>query len=113
MPRFRIFQLRQEYVQAFQEKAPKPGKMTLRDSRYDETGAIEADSPYEAWKLLQEENRPDNVRQLTVGDVLQIDDEPPMVCAWWGFETAQWMSAEQEAAIETHGEVDVREAVSR
>jgi hypothetical protein len=112
MPGYRIFQLRPEYVLAFQEKAPKPGKMSLRDGRYEETGAIDADSAYEAWKLLQDENRPENVRRLAVGDVLQIDDEDPMVCAWWGFETAQWMSAEQEA-IETHEEVDVRETVSR
>jgi len=113
MPRYRIFQLRQDYVKGFQEKAPKPGRMSLRDSRYEETGAIEADSPYDAWKVLQEENRPENVRQLGVGDVLQVDDQPPMVCAWWGFETAQWMSAEQEAAIETHDQVDVQETVSR
>jgi hypothetical protein len=48
-----------------------------------------------------------------VGDVLQIDEEPPLVCVWWGFEAAQWMSIEQEAAIETHDEVDVQETVSR
>jgi len=113
MPRYRIFQLRPEYVQAFQNKALKPGKMTLRDGRYEEAGAVEADSSYDAWKLLQEENRPQGVRQLMVGDVLQIDDESPMVCAWWGFELAQWMSAEQEAAIETHDPVDVPETVSR
>jgi hypothetical protein len=108
MTRYRIFQLRQDYVQGFQEKAPKPGKMTLRDSRYEEIGAVEADSPYDAWKVLQEENRPANVRQLAVGDVLQVDDEAPLVCAWWGFEPAQWMSAEQEAAIETHEQVGVQ-----
>ena len=113
MLRYRIFQLRQDYVGGFQEKAPKSGKMTLRDSRYDETGLIEADSPYDAWKLLQEENRPGGVRRLGVGDVLQIDDQPPLVCVWWGFETAQWMSAEQEAAMGTHGEVDVHQEVSR
>lgn len=113
MPRYRIFQLRRDYVQGFQEKAPKPGKMTLRDSRYEEKGAVEADSPYNAWKLLQEENRPHGVRQLGVGDVLQIDEESPLVCVWWGFEAAQWMSIEQEAAIETHDEVDVQETVSR
>ena len=113
MPRYRIFQLRPDYVQGFQEKAPKPGKMTLRDSRYEETGAIEADTPYDACNTLHENNRPENVRQLSVGDVLQIDEEPPMVCAWWGFESAQWMSAEQEAAIETHDQVDIQESVSR
>ena len=112
MPRYRIFQLRPDYVQAFQEKALKPGQMALRDSRFEEKGAVEADSLYDAWKLLRDENRPDGVRQLAVGDVLQIDDENPMVCTWWGFEPAAWMSSDQ-TTIETHDQVDLQETVSR
>jgi hypothetical protein len=111
MPRYRIFQLKSDYVQAFQDKAPKPGKPTLRDSRYEETGGIEADSPYDAWKSLQEEDLPQGVRRLGVGDVLQIEDESPLICTWWGFDSAQWMSAEQEAVLETHQTVDVQVSV--
>ncbi len=111
MPRYRIFQLKGEHVQAFQEKAPKAGKLSLRDSRYEEVGNIEADGPYEAWKLLQEGDLPEGVRQLGVGDVLQIAEEAPLICTWWGFDSAQWMSAEQAARIETHQEVDAQVSV--
>ena len=104
MPSYRIFQLRKDHVQAFQDKAPKSGRVTLRDGRYDEVGVITADSPYEAWLMLRQESRADGVRELGVGDALQTGDEAPLVCAWWGFEQAEWMSAAQEAAMHAEAE---------
>lgn len=104
MPSYRIFQLRKDFVQPFQDKAPKAGCLTLRDSRYDEVGVITADSPYEAWLMLRQESRTDGVRELGVGDALQTGDEAPLICAWWGFESAEWMSAAQEGAIPVEAE---------
>ena len=101
---YRIFQLRKDYVQAFQDKAPKVGRLTLRDSRYDEVGVITAVSPYEAWLMLRQESRTDGVRELGVGDALQTGDEAPLICAWWGFEPAEWMSAAQEGAMHAEAE---------
>ena len=98
MASYRIFQLREDYVQAFQDRAPKAGTISLRDSRYDEVGVVNADTPYEAWLILRQETRDDAVRELGVGDVLQLGDDAPMVCTWWGFDRAAWMSVAQEAA---------------
>lgn len=108
MPSYRIFQLREDYVQAFQDKAPKAGKISLRDSRYDEVGVVNADTPYEAWLMLRQESHAEGVREMGVGDVLQTGDEAPLVCVWWGFEKAQWMSVEQEAAVESEAQEAVQ-----
>ena len=104
MPSYRIFQLRADYVQAFQDRAPKPGKSSLRDSRYDEVGVVNADTPYEAWLIMRQETREDDVRELGVGDVLQLGEDAPMVCTWWGFDRAEWMSVAREAAEEKQPE---------
>ena len=73
MPTYRIFRLSAEHAARFREKAPGAGKVRLRRGRYAESGAIEADSPYDAWKLLQA----DEQGALSIGDVLQLDEEPP------------------------------------
>lgn len=101
MASYRIFQLREDCVQAFQDRGPKAGTISLRDSRYDEVGVVNADTPYGAWLMLRQESRAEGVRELGVGDVLQTGEEAPLVCTWWGFDQAEWMSAAQEAVMES------------
>ena len=86
MMTFRVLRLDPEHARRFREAAPVASTHALKLGRYLESGTVEADSPYEAWKLLRSSEDGD----LAVGDVLQAGEEPPLLCTYWGFEPAVW-----------------------
>ncbi len=91
MSTYRIFRLNAEHAAHFRTAAPGALKPVLKRGRYVETGAIDADGPYEAWKLLQD----DEGGALGVGDALQCGSEPPLLCTYWGFDPTNWDTPEE------------------
>lgn len=94
MTSFRIFRLEPDHAARFREATPDSLKRELKRRRYIEAGTVEADSPYEAWQLLQSAED----RALAVGDVLQFGNEEPLLCTYWGFDAATWDAPEEGAA---------------
>ena len=101
MTTFRVFRLDPEHARRFREAAPVASTHALKWGRYLESGTVEADSPYEAWKLLQSSED----GGLAVGDVLQAGEESPLLCTYWGFEPAAWDTpAEDSSGISKRSE---------
>ena len=88
---FRIFRLDPGHAARFREATPDSLKRELKRRRYIEAGTVEAESPYEAWKVLQAADD----SALAVGDVLQTGSENPLLCTYWGFDTATWDTPEE------------------
>lgn len=98
MPRYRILLLDENRVAYFRERAPKAGALTLKPQHYEESGEIEADHPYDAWKRLQAEE-PESAtlpRPLGVGDVLVDPEDHVMLLNYWGFDPAAWFEPEPQ-----------------
>ena len=96
MALYRIFYLRESEIARFRDAAPKEERpCRLKPRRYEESGEIEAESPYEAWQRLQgEEAERRGLRPMGVGDALQIGPETLVVCNFWGFDQAEWQLTE-------------------
>jgi hypothetical protein len=95
MARYRIFYLNDSRITARRESAPKPKGTLLQPRHYDDQGEIEAESPYDVWKRLQgEEAGQRGIRTLGVGDAIETESREVLICNFWGFDRAQWISAE-------------------
>ena len=108
MALYRIFHLTDVHLATFRERPPDKARTEIRPAHYEQVGEIEADTPYEAWSMLRDEaagSSAAGVREFGVGDVLQIDDQAPQICRWWGFEECAWHEPGAEKATETSKDV--------
>ena len=95
MARYRIFYLKDSYVTARRESPPKPKGASLQPRHYEDLGEMEAESPYDVWERLQgEEAERRGIRKLGVGDAIETESPEVLICNFWGFDRAQWHSAE-------------------
>lgn len=95
MPQYRILYLKDHEVDRFRQAAPKEQPYKIWARHYEEVGRIDAPSAYAAWNELQQggaEQR--GIRIMGVGDVLELEGEPPLLCNFWGFEEAEWRQIE-------------------
>jgi hypothetical protein len=101
MPQYRILYLKDSEVDRFRQAAPRQQPYRLWARHYEEAGRIEAPGTYAAWKELQEggaEGR--GIRKMGVGDILEIEGEKPLLCAFWGFEEAEWRQPGESGGAE-------------
>ena len=70
------------------------GCANVKPKDYEETGSIEAENEYHAWRLLQDSERP-----LAVGDLLQNERGELRICKYVGFDTAVWVLPEVREEI--------------
>ena len=96
MPSYRIFLLDEARIPDFRDRAPKPGAAVLKPTHYEETLAVEADHPYDAWKQLQGEEAAAAglPRAMGVGDVLADEQNALLLLNYWGFDPAAWFDPE-------------------
>ena len=95
MARYRIFYLKDSQIAPRREGPPKPKGTTLQPRHYEEQGELEADSPYDLWGRLQgEEAEQRGIRKLGVGDAIETESRQVLICNFWGFDPAEWRSAE-------------------
>ena len=62
------------------------GETAVKLKDYVESGAVEADSTYEAWELLRSTDQ-----ALAVGDVLESELGGIKICKYIGFDDAKWI----------------------
>ena len=97
MKRYRVFYLNEMLVDRFREAAPLKEMGVLRSGHYRESGLVEAETPYEAWRRLRQDDEL-RERPIGVGDVLQAESEDPLLCLYWGFEPTRWQETAPESA---------------
>ena len=95
MPLYRILYRLPEHAAKFQEKPPRDPPYLLRESHYEEGLEVEAQTPYELWRKLQEQpETEDSPRAIRVGDAVRTDGGELLVCNFWGFDPAEWRTAD-------------------
>jgi hypothetical protein len=93
MPSYRVYHMKDSLRQQFRWAPHVSGSAMVKPKDYEPNGSVEAQNEYEAWRLLQESERP-----LGIGDVLQSEDGQLRICKYVGFEPAQWAQPEPTAA---------------
>ena len=101
MPRYRIYYLKESQRPHFRNGPPAPGPLKLKMKDYQPGGAIEAATPYAAWKQLREQEG--EAAPIQVGDVLEADTGALLVCKYVGFEPAEWFVLEAPGASGPEG----------
>lgn len=91
MPVYRIFRMKDAPRQSFRWAPHVSGLTVVKPRDYQESGTLEAISPYAAWAELNGSGQP-----LAVGDVLELPSGELRICKYVGWEQAQW--AETAAA---------------
>lgn len=77
--------------------APHTGGVTqIKPRDFDDAGAVEARSFYDAWSMLR-----GSERELGVGDVLESETGELRICKYVGFEEARWVLPEAKHPQET------------
>ena len=89
MATYRIFRMKEHIRQHFRWAPHTSGVMNAKPRDFEEAGAIEASSPYAAWKSLRETDRP-----LEVGDLIEAEDLTLRVYKFVGMEDAKWILPE-------------------
>lgn len=97
MPRYLIHRIKQTPGEHFRWAAHTGGLAVVKMRDYEQAGAVEAATPYAAWKMLESENRP-----LHPGDVLECitADETAgdlTIFKYIGFEPAKWHVSEPKS----------------
>lgn len=92
MPHYELYRLIEARREIYRNAAPTPGTIEARAKHYEPAGAIEAQSPYQAWRRLQEAKpEQDTPVGLGVGDILRdCDSGEWLICNYWGFDPVQW-----------------------
>jgi hypothetical protein len=90
MPRYFIHRIKEAPGEHFRWAAHTGGLAIVKRKDYEQAGELDAATPYAAWKMLAEENRP-----LQPGDILEAvnEDGSPgdlKIVKYIGFEPAQW-----------------------
>lgn len=106
MPRYQLYRLTDSRRETYQNAAPNPGQIELRGKHYELAGELEAGSPYQAWRRLnQATDDAETLAGLAVGDVLlDADNDEWLVCNYWGFDPVSWndeppLTVEQMQAV--------------
>ena len=86
---YQVLQLVDSQVEKFRTRKPAGASLVLARQHYEEAGQVEASGPYEAWALLRNGDV-ELPREFGVGDVLETEDSAPLVCNYWGIESANW-----------------------
>lgn len=94
MATYRIFRMKEHVRQYFRWAPHTSGVMSAKPRDFDEAGAIEASSPYAAWKSLRETDRP-----LEVGDLIEAEDMTLRVYKYVGMEEAKWVLPEAKPVL--------------
>ena len=94
MATYRIFRMKEHVRQHFRWAPHTSGVMNAKLRDFEETGAIEASSPYAAWKSLRETDRP-----LEVGDLIEAEDMTLRVYKYVGMEDAKWVLPEAKPML--------------
>ena len=94
MATYRIFRMKEHVRQHFRWAPHTSGVMTAKPRDFEESGTIEASSPYAAWKSLRETDRP-----LEVGDLIEAEDTTLRVYKYVGMEEARWILPEVKQAL--------------
>lgn len=96
MIRYCIHRMKDAPRESFRWAAHTGGLAVAKPRDYEPSGEIEAETPYQAWKLMAAQGR-----ALHPGDLLEIycddadpKDPPPAmwIAKYIGFEPAQWWS---------------------
>jgi len=89
MASYRIFRMKDHVRQHFRWAPHTSGVMNAKPRDFEQTGEIEATSPYAAWKALRETDHP-----LEVGDLMEAEDTTLLVYKYVGMEEAKWVLPE-------------------
>ena len=116
MARYRIFYLKDSHITSRKESSPKPKGALLQPRHYEDQGGLEAESPYDVWERLQgEEAERRGIRKLGVGDAIETELREVLICNFWGFDRAEWRSAEThpESGADSASRSDAPEEAGR
>ena len=94
MATYRIFRMKEHVRQHFRWAPHTSGVMNAKPRDFEETGALDASSPYGAWKSLRETDHP-----LEVGDLIEAEDMTLCVYKYVGMEAAQWILPEAKPLL--------------
>lgn len=94
MASYRIFRMKEHVRQYFRWAPHTSGVMNAKPRDFEEAGAIEAASPYAAWKSLRETDRP-----LEVGDLIEAEDMTLRIYKYVGMEEAKWLLPEAKPVL--------------
>ena len=89
MATYRIFRMKEHVRQYFRWAPHTSGVMNAKPRDFEQTGDIEATSPYAAWKALRETDHP-----LEIGDLMEAEDLTLLVYKYVGMEDAKWLLPE-------------------
>jgi hypothetical protein len=90
---YRIHRMKDNPRQQFRWAPHTSGSTPVKPRDYEPAGEIEAESPYAAWRSLQESEHP-----LRVGDILESAEGGLRICKYVGFEEARWLVPESVPA---------------
>ncbi len=94
MATYRIFRMKEHVRQHFRWAPHTSGVMNAKPRDFEQTGEIEATSPYAAWKVLRETEHP-----LEVGDLMEAEDSTLLVYKYVGMEEAKWVLPEVKPVL--------------
>lgn len=93
MPEYRVFRLKETLRTQFRQAPHLSGLTAVKPKDYEESGFIDAESPYAAWHSLRGTGR-----ELAVGDLLGIGERELRILKYIGFEEARWVLPEAKPA---------------
>ncbi|HBY63412.1 MAG TPA: hypothetical protein DEH78_26610 [Solibacterales bacterium] len=96
MPSYRIHRMKDTPRQNFRWAPHTSGVTPVKPRDYEANGTVEESSPYAAWFLLRETERP-----LDVGDLLESDSGELRIYKYVGFEEARWVLPEVKSGFES------------
>ncbi|MCS7025820.1 MAG: hypothetical protein NZV14_13545 [Bryobacteraceae bacterium] len=89
MPTYRIFRLKEREREKFRWLPHTCGVSLVKPKEYEESGVVEAESPYAAWAALR-----NTEKRLEVGDLLEAPGGLLQILKYIGFEEAKWQVAD-------------------
>ena len=112
MPRYLIHRIKEAPGEHFRWAAHTGGLAIVKMKDYEQIGELDAPTPYGAWKMLADENRP-----LHPGDILEVvsEDGSPgdlKIVKYIGFEPAKWYVPEPKVDTGTQAAENPEFAVS-
>lgn len=96
MPSYRIYRLNDLARQHFRLAPHTSGVSVVKRKDYEESGSVEAASPYAAWAESQRTGNP-----IRVGDILELENTNLRIAKYVGFEEACWVLPEVKAVLDT------------
>lgn len=96
MANYRIHRMKDAPRQQFRFAPHVTGAASVKPKDYQDSGHVEADNEYEAWRLMRESDQP-----LAVGDLLETEAGELRICKYVGFESAQWIVPEVKSGLES------------